>query len=117
LFFFLDADGQLEHVLPVCMDNTCSDSRIYVRDNNKVNKKIKKIKIFREIFFQWFQIPIVFGDGIRFPRPNELPFPLNTIPISIKVSDYNLDGFPDIVTVMKQRFFFLFENLIFCSKF
>lgn len=55
--------------------------------------------------FQWYQIPIPFGDGIRFTLPSERPFPLNEIQISIKISDYNLDGYPDIVTVMKQRFF------------
>jgi len=38
-FFIIDADGELEHILPVCMDNGCVDSRIYVRDNNTVNKK------------------------------------------------------------------------------
>ncbi|CAF4869590.1 unnamed protein product, partial [Rotaria magnacalcarata] len=34
-FADIDADGELEHILPVCMNFDCSDSRIYVRDNNK----------------------------------------------------------------------------------
>ncbi|CAF4118977.1 unnamed protein product, partial [Rotaria sp. Silwood2] len=33
-FADIDADGELEHILPVCMDNSCSQSRIYVRDDN-----------------------------------------------------------------------------------
>jgi hypothetical protein len=33
----LDADGELEHLLPVCMDSLCIDSRIYVRDDNSVS--------------------------------------------------------------------------------
>ena len=37
LLLLLDADGELEHILPVCMTADCSDSRIYVYDNNKVN--------------------------------------------------------------------------------
>ena len=36
--FHLDADGELEHLLPVCMNSDCSDSRIYVRDNNEVSE-------------------------------------------------------------------------------
>lgn len=38
-FADIDADGELEHLLPVCMDTSCSDSRIYVRDNNEVNSR------------------------------------------------------------------------------
>jgi len=38
-YLLLDADGELEHILPVCIDKDCSISQIYVRDNNKVNKK------------------------------------------------------------------------------
>ncbi|UJR14976.1 hypothetical protein I4U23_001955 [Adineta vaga] len=84
-FADIDADGDLEHILPVCMDIGCSKSQIYVRDNDA-----------------WHQLPIKFGDGIRFPLKSELPPPLDQIPISIKVADYNLDGYPDIVTVMRQ---------------
>ncbi|CAF3784225.1 unnamed protein product [Adineta steineri] len=84
-FADIDADGELEHILPVCMKADCSDSRIYVRDDD-----------------EWHQLPIKFGDGVRFPLKNELPSPLDQIPLSIKISDYNLDGYPDIVTVMKQ---------------
>jgi len=38
-FVLLDADGEVEHILPVCMNTDCSISQIYVRDNNKVNQK------------------------------------------------------------------------------
>lgn len=41
---------------------------------------------------------------MRFPLPSELPAPFDRVPISIKVSDYNLDGYPDFVAVMRQRF-------------
>lgn len=34
--FELDADGELEHILPVCLQSNCSTSQIYVRDNNQV---------------------------------------------------------------------------------
>ncbi len=36
--FLIDADGVLEHILPVCMDTNCLDSRIYVRDDKEVSK-------------------------------------------------------------------------------
>ncbi|CAF3952391.1 unnamed protein product [Rotaria magnacalcarata] len=84
-FADIDADGELEHILPVCMNFDCSDSRIYVRDNNK-----------------WYKLPIDFGKDLRFPSKNEFPPPFDQIPISIKVADYNLDGFPDMVAVMKN---------------
>lgn len=38
-FADIDADGELEHILPVCTTNDCSTSQIWVRDNNKVNSK------------------------------------------------------------------------------
>lgn len=42
--WFVDADGELEHILPVCMDKKCVDSRIYVRDDNTVSiEKREKI--------------------------------------------------------------------------
>ncbi|CAF2148938.1 unnamed protein product [Rotaria magnacalcarata] len=84
-FADIDADGELEHILPVCMDPNCSDSRIYVRDDNK-----------------WSLLPIQFGNGVRFPLADELPAPFDRIPISIKIADYNLDGFPDMVVVMSK---------------
>ncbi|CAF0803870.1 unnamed protein product [Rotaria sordida] len=83
-FADIDADGELEHILPVCMNFDCSDSRIYVRDNN-----------------EWYQLPIQFGNDLRFPSKNEFPSPFDYIPISIKIADYNLDGYPDMVAVMK----------------
>lgn len=53
--------------------------------------------------FQWYQLPIHFGTELRFPAKNEFPSPFDQIPISIKVADYDLDGFPDMVAVMKER--------------
>lgn len=47
-------------------------------------------------------MPINFGVGKRFPLPSELPYPLDNIPFSIKSSDYNLDGYPDIVAILKD---------------
>jgi hypothetical protein len=41
ILFLIDADGELEHILPVCMDSKCSDSRIYVRDDNAVSLTIR----------------------------------------------------------------------------
>ncbi|CAF0965831.1 unnamed protein product [Adineta ricciae] len=84
-FADIDADGELEHILPVCMDTSCSKSQIYVRDDDA-----------------WHLLPIKFGDGVRFPLTKELPSPLDQIPLSVKVADYNLDGFPDMVAVMRQ---------------
>jgi hypothetical protein len=69
------------------MDKDCVDSRIYVREDD-----------------QWHQLPLNIGNGTRFPLKSEFPAPLNQIPISIKIADYNLDGYPDMVAVMKQGY-------------
>jgi hypothetical protein len=68
------------------MNTDCSTSQIYVRDNN-----------------QWSLLPITFGEGVRFPLINRFSPPFDQIPISIKISDYNLDGYPDMVVIMNQR--------------
>ncbi|CAF0738436.1 unnamed protein product [Adineta steineri] len=86
IFADIDADGVLEHILPVCMNNDCSDSQIFVRDNHK-----------------WYSLQTNFGGDVRFPLKHEIPAPFNQIPISIKIADYNLDGYPDMVAVMKQN--------------
>ncbi|CAF1075834.1 unnamed protein product [Adineta ricciae] len=85
-FADIDADGILEHLLPVCMNSDCSDSQIYVRDND-----------------QWSLLPIKFGGDLRFPLKNDLPAPFDRIPISLKIADYNLDGYPDMIAVMEQN--------------
>ncbi|CAF0754623.1 unnamed protein product [Adineta ricciae] len=85
-FADIDADGTLEHLLPVCMNSDCSDSQIYVRDND-----------------QWSLLPIKFGGDLRFPLKDDLPSPFDRIPISLKIADYNLDGYPDMIAVMKQN--------------
>ncbi|CAF3888433.1 unnamed protein product, partial [Adineta steineri] len=85
-FADIDADGVLEHILPVCMNSDCSDSQIFVRDNHK-----------------WYALQTNFGGDVRFPLKHEIPSPFNQIPISIKIADYNLDGYPDMVAVMKQN--------------
>ena len=46
--FELDADGELEHILPVCLDSDCSTSQIYVRDNNQVKLKKKACCLWRK---------------------------------------------------------------------
>ena len=39
----LDADGIVEHILPVCLQSDCSISQIYVRDNDQVRFPIKRV--------------------------------------------------------------------------
>lgn len=84
-FADIDADGELEHILPVCTTIDCSTSQIWVRDDDK-----------------WHLLPINFGEGVRFPLIEKFPSPFNRIPLSIKISDYNLDGYPDMVVIMNQ---------------
>ncbi|UJR31699.1 hypothetical protein I4U23_019179 [Adineta vaga] len=86
-FADIDADGVLEHLLPVCMNFDCSDSRIYVRD-----------------YDEWHLLPINFGSDLRFPLKHDLPSLFDQIPLSIKIADYNLDGYPDMIAIMKQNF-------------
>lgn len=74
VLFGLDADGELEHILPVCMDNDCSISQIYVRDNNQVKSKTE-ISLQQNRIFLVESAPysIREGCGISFDRSISCP--------------------------------------------
>ncbi|CAF3117178.1 unnamed protein product, partial [Rotaria sp. Silwood2] len=42
--------------------------------------------------------------------------PFNQIPISIKIADYNLDGYPDMVTVMNESVSGTITSIVFLNQ-
>ncbi|XP_069757778.1 T-cell immunomodulatory protein isoform X2 [Narcine bancroftii] len=103
-----DGDGQQEHLLPVCIDENCHESAIY--------RTVPGSE-------QWIPIlsNLMNGDtlwGFASQEPTDLlPFPF---PISIHLGDYNMDGFPDALAILKNvsgsnKLAFLLENVP-CSE-
>ncbi|XP_072374296.1 T-cell immunomodulatory protein [Scyliorhinus torazame] len=103
-FADFDGDGQQEHLLPICADEDCHESIIYRRLPGSE---------------QWISIlsnlkngDTVWGFVSEEPTPL-LPFP---VPIIIHLGDYNMDGFPDALAILKNtsgsnKQAFLLENV------
>ncbi|XP_072135739.1 T-cell immunomodulatory protein isoform X1 [Mobula birostris] len=96
-FADFDGDGQQEHLLPVCTDENCHESAIY--------RTVPGSE-------QW--IPILSnlknGDTLWGFASRE------QFPISIHLGDYNMDGFPDALAILKNtsgsnKQAFLLENV------
>lgn len=85
LFADFDSDGSLEHLLPGCKDSNCDSSVIYVRKNS-----------------QWTELPIDFSFYGFIPPSQSGEFWGPNL-INLKAGDYNLNGFVDLMAVMRNR--------------
>jgi integrin alpha FG-GAP repeat containing protein 1 len=84
LFADFDSDGKLEHLLPACRDSKCEESVIFMyKDGN------------------WTDLKADFND-YRFIPPSEAKGFWGDTSISMKAGDYNLNGFLDLLTVMRK---------------
>ncbi|XP_055504359.1 T-cell immunomodulatory protein [Leucoraja erinacea] len=103
-FADFDGDGQQDHLLPVCMDDSCHESAIYrtVPGSDKWIPILSNLKNGDTIW------------GFTSREPTDLlPYPF---PISIHIGDYNMDGFPDALAILKNtsgsnKQAFLLENV------
>ncbi|XP_028410078.1 T-cell immunomodulatory protein-like [Dendronephthya gigantea] len=86
-FADIDSDGIADHILPVCSDNKCKKSEVYVysRAKNKWSLILQNLIIDGE----WRFVKDEPGDSI----------PLMTI----RIGDYNMDGFPDAAMVVEVK--------------
>uniref|UniRef100_A0A673JNI4 T-cell immunomodulatory protein-like n=1 Tax=Sinocyclocheilus rhinocerous TaxID=307959 RepID=A0A673JNI4_9TELE len=96
-FFSSDGDGSQDHLLPVCMDTECERSAIYLA---KPGEK------------EW--VPVL----TDFRRKDSVwGFVSSDIPITLHLGDYNMDGFPDALVILRntsastQQQAFLLENV------
>ncbi|XP_028812892.1 T-cell immunomodulatory protein [Denticeps clupeoides] len=107
-FVDFDGDGFQDHLLPVCMDDDCQKSTIYL---SKVSQEqlnwVPVLTDFRRKDTLWGFVP---------PSDSLAAGELHT-PISLHLGDYNLDGFPDALAILRntsgggQQQAFLLENV------
>ncbi|XP_016387150.1 T-cell immunomodulatory protein-like isoform X2 [Sinocyclocheilus rhinocerous] len=99
-FVDFDGDGSQDHLLPVCMDIVCNRSAIYLAKPGETE-------------LQW--VPLL----TDFRRKDSVwGFVLSPdIPFTLHLGDYNLDGFPDALVILRntsastQQQAFLLENV------
>lgn len=100
IFMDMELSGRLDQIVPVCFDDNCRNSTLFV---SRVN--------------QFIALHIIFKDNSNnhwgFIPPNEDDTYGNTIPL--RIGDYNLDGYPDLLATLKSDTGvvqnFLFENV------
>ncbi|XP_048040664.1 T-cell immunomodulatory protein [Megalobrama amblycephala] len=106
-FVDFDGDGTQDHLLPVCMDDSCGKSAIYLAKTGGT-KWVPVLTDFRWKDSVWGFVPLQGSSASE-----ELQ-----IPITLHLGDYNLDGFPDALVILRntssgstQQQAFLLENV------
>ncbi|CAG5116395.1 unnamed protein product, partial [Candidula unifasciata] len=87
----LNGDGVMNIILPGCLDDSCKESAIFVWCHNKVN-------------WLWSRLDINFKkdeNQMSFPKTVK-PASWLTLPIAVRMGDFNLDGFPDALAVLSD---------------
>ncbi|XP_060898478.1 T-cell immunomodulatory protein [Labrus mixtus] len=97
-FVDFDGDGSQDHLLPVCLDEACKRSAIYLA------KPDSKTWVPVLLDFQWKNTVWGFVPG----KPSQ--------PLGLHLGDYNLDGFPDALMILRNtsgsgQQAFLLENV------
>lgn len=89
LFVDIDADGDMEHLMPVCVGNAdCSSSAIMVFNGS--------------VWIKWFDdFRDVSNQTWHFRRSNEHPG--IDVPITLRTADVDMDGYPDILAVLEGK--------------
>ncbi|CAM4526655.1 unnamed protein product [Leuciscus chuanchicus] len=108
-FVDFDGDGSQDHLLPVCMDDACGKSAIYLAKTGGTE-------------LHWVPVLLDFSRkdsvwGFVPPQDSSTLGELQ-IPITLHLGDYNLDGFPDALVILRntssgstQQQAFLLENV------
>nr|CAG4643828.1 EOG090X03KG [Lepidurus arcticus] len=91
-FADFNMDGRIDMILPVCIDNDCNNSTLFVASStNNV----------------WQLIPVEFTDSVNtvwgFVNPaNRKNRPFLEI-ITARAGDFNLDGYPDVLVTLEPK--------------
>eukprot|EP00106_Octopus_bimaculoides_P010039 XP_014777481.1 PREDICTED: T-cell immunomodulatory protein-like [Octopus bimaculoides] len=99
-FVNVDGDDEMDLLLPFCEDTECHNSGIYVYSEE-----------------QWHNLSVDFAQAQwRFVLPENAD-KLVKPPITLRAGDYNLDGYPDLLTVLinqnHTQKVFLLKNVAF----
>lgn len=87
-FADVNLDGEVEPLVPVCKDKSCSQSTVYIYSYGAG---------------QWIELNVNFKDPseILWRYPNEAVEDYHyTETITLRVGDYNLDGYPDFLVTL-----------------
>lgn len=83
-FMDLQLKGRMDHVVPVCFDDKCTNSTIYFYDSTR-----------------WYNLGINFHNGNILwgfvPPKSDKPY-LETI--TLRPGDFNMDGYPDLLCTL-----------------
>ncbi|XP_018613673.1 T-cell immunomodulatory protein [Scleropages formosus] len=105
-FVDFDGDGSQDHLLPVCMDETCKRSAIFLtRPGHSQDRWLPILTDFQRRDTLWGFVPPT-ASSAGAPR----------MPITLHLGDYNLDGFPDALAILRNtsgsaQQAFLLENV------
>ncbi|XP_071959694.1 T-cell immunomodulatory protein-like [Antedon mediterranea] len=89
-FTDIDADGTIDHLLPVCFDEQCRESAIFQRKKTWV-----KIIDFTHMS--------VHGEKLGFVPPGAGLSEYADLPITMSIGDFNTDRYPDLMIVMRTQ--------------
>ncbi|XP_038387067.1 T-cell immunomodulatory protein isoform X5 [Canis lupus familiaris] len=95
----------MDHLLPGCEDKNCQKSIIYLARSG-TKQWIPVLQEFSNKGTLWGFVPFVHEQ-----RPTEIP-----LPITLHIGDYNMDGYPDALAILKNtsgsnQQAFLLENV------
>uniref|UniRef100_A0A8B9IHA8 Integrin alpha FG-GAP repeat containing 1 n=1 Tax=Anser cygnoides TaxID=8845 RepID=A0A8B9IHA8_ANSCY len=105
LFSLADGDGQSEHLLPVCEDQACQKSVIYLTKLG-LDQWIPVLQDFKNKDTVWGFVP----------HQTDKTTSEVTFPITLHIGDYNMDGYPDALAILRNtsgsnQQAFLLENV------
>lgn len=87
-FADVNLDGEVEALIPICKDLTCSQSAVYIYSYGPD---------------KWIELDVSFKD----PSDNIWRYPSQSLPgyrytdtITLRIGDYNLDGYPDFLVTL-----------------
>ncbi|KAJ6665954.1 hypothetical protein lerEdw1_000858 [Lerista edwardsae] len=105
VFADFDGDGQTELLLPACMDKDCHKSVIYL-SKPSLDHWFPVLQDFTSKGTLWGFVPYT-GDS------TSTKF---SVPITLHIGDYNMDGYPDALAILKNtsgsnQQAFLLENV------
>ncbi|KAI4889118.1 hypothetical protein NFI96_014260 [Prochilodus magdalenae] len=104
-FVDFDGDGSQDHLLPVCIDDACTKSAVYLAKPRQ-DEWIPVLTDFQSRDSLW-----------GFASPDSSAATELQPPITLHLGDYNLDGFPDALAILRnmssrgQQQAFLLENV------
>ncbi|KAG9261222.1 T-cell immunomodulatory protein [Astyanax mexicanus] len=104
-FVDFDGDGSQDHLLPVCLDKDCTKSAIYLAKPSQ-DKWVPVLTDFQRRDSLWGFVPPEASSATALQPP-----------ITLHLGDYNLDGFPDALAILRntsnkdQQQAFLLENV------